>query len=199
MRWNPGFMVAISNKCRPCVALSRRQSRTPGSGFISLPSFASLFLSAAFPEIVPPPYLPGATGHGHMLDWSVAPLTCGVNGIDLGCMHDRIKDTGYTGELTPLCSWHNSKPAVDSHRPAWLRAPVPEALTQVVTNTDAPSVAGPFIPARPPPTPPHQHRRLRNNPLARRCCSLLITPSYHRAPEASNCRPWCGPTWVSEF
>jgi hypothetical protein len=26
MRWNLGFVVAISNKCRPCVAFSRRHT-----------------------------------------------------------------------------------------------------------------------------------------------------------------------------
>jgi hypothetical protein len=150
------------------------------------------------PEIVPPPYLPGATGHGHMLDWSVAPLTCGVNGIDLTCMHDRIKDrikdTGHTGKLTPLCSWDKSKPAADSHRPAWLRAPVPQALTRVVTNTDPPSVPGTIYTGKAAFHPHTSFDGYENNPLARPCRSLLITPSYHKAPEASNCRPWCGPT-----
>jgi hypothetical protein len=68
---------------------------------VCLPSSCLWLFHEEMPEIVPSPYLPGATGHGHMLDWSVAPLPCGVNGIDLACMHDRIKDTGHTGELTP--------------------------------------------------------------------------------------------------
>lgn len=100
MRWNLGFM----SPSRTNAALaSHRLDFAPGSGCISLPSFASAVVSWVFrermPEILPSPYLPGATDHGHMLDWSAAPLTCGVNGIDLGCMHDRIKDTGHTGEL----------------------------------------------------------------------------------------------------
>jgi hypothetical protein len=102
MRWNLGFVVAISNKRRPCVALSRRHTWEwlhLVAKFVSrLPVWP---FHEEMPEIVPSPYLPGATGHGHMLDWSVAPLPCGVNGIDLACMHDRIKDTGHTGELTP--------------------------------------------------------------------------------------------------